>query len=251
MLETDLLALAVDVATEAAALIGSSVAAEVDTKSTVTDMVTEVDRASEALIVGRLRAARPDDGLLAEEGSADLGTSPVRWVIDPLDGTTNFLYRYPTYAVSIAAEIDGDVAVGVVHDVVLGETFTAVRGGGAFRNGIPLRVTGAETLSTALVGTGFSYNPERRAAQGAVVAHLLPLIRDIRRSGSAALDQCWVAAGRLDAFYEGPLQPWDLAAARLIASEAGAWVGDVDGTAVAVVPQLADDFVRALRAASF
>jgi myo-inositol-1(or 4)-monophosphatase len=249
VLESDLLALATDVASEAAALIGRSVAAEVDTKSTVTDMVTEVDRASEALIVGRLRAVRPDDAIVAEEGSYDVGTSGVRWIVDPLDGTTNFLYRYPTYAVSIAAEIDGEVAVGVVRDVVLGETFTAVRGGGAFCNGVSLHVAGAGSLATALVGTGFSYNPERRAAQGAVVAHLLPLVRDIRRSGSAALDQCWVAARRLDGFYEGPLAPWDLAAARLIASEAGAWVGDLDGVAVAVVPQLADAFVAALREA--
>ena len=249
MLADDLLALAVDVAAAAATLIAGATPQVVDTKSTPTDMVTEVDRAAEALITSRIRAARPDDALLAEEGSVDAGTTGVRWVIDPLDGTTNFLYRFPAYAVSIAAEIDGEVGVGVVHDVVHGEVFTATRGGGAFCDGRRLTVAGPPTLATALLGTGFAYAPERRAQQAAILTDLLPRVRDVRRAGSAALDQCWVAAGRLDGHYESGLQPWDLAAGRLIAAEAGAWVGEVAGFAVAIAPQLADAFRDALTAA--
>lgn len=247
MLEDDLLALAVETATAAGALIAGSVVTQIDTKSTKTDLVTQVDRASEALIVGALRAARPDDGILAEEGSADVGTSGVRWIIDPLDGTINFVYGFPAYAVAIAAEVNGEVVVGVVHDVVHGETFSARRGGGAFCNGVRLQVAGAESLAMALIGTGFSYDASRREVQGARAARLLPIVRDIRRSGSAALDQCWVAAGRLDGFYEGPLAPWDVAAARLIAAEAGAWTGQLDEISIAIVPQLADEFCAALR----
>ena len=249
MLADDLLGIAVDAAAAAAALIAGSTAQVVDTKSTPTDMVTEIDRGAEAVITGRLRAARPDDGILGEEGAAEAGRSGVRWIVDPLDGTTNFLYRFPAYAVSIAAEIDGQVAVGVVHDVVHGEVFTATSGRGAFCNKARLAVGGPPTLATALLGTGFAYSPERRAQQAAVLASLLPKVRDIRRAGSAALDQCWVAAGRLDGQYEAGLQPWDLAAGRLIAAEAGAWVGDVGDTNVAIVPQLADAFRAALTAA--
>jgi myo-inositol-1(or 4)-monophosphatase len=242
----DLLAIAVETAAAAAALIAGSVARDVDTKSTPTDMVTEVDRASEALVVERLRAHRPDDAILGEEGALDAGTSGVRWIVDPLDGTTNFLYRFPAYAVSIAAEVEGVVSVGVVHDVVHDEVFTATLGGGAFRDARPMRVGGPPTLATALIGTGFAYAPERRAQQAAVLAGLLGRVRDIRRAGSAALDQCWVAAGRLDGQYESGLQPWDLAAGRLIAAEAGAWVGEVGGFSVAIAPQLADAFAGAL-----
>jgi myo-inositol-1(or 4)-monophosphatase len=153
----------------------------------------------------------------------------VRWVVDPLDGTTNFLYGIPAFAVSIAVEVDGTTEVAVVVDVARDETFTAVRGQGATLQGRPIRCTGASHLATALVGTGFSYDAGRRARQGAVVARLLPQVRDIRRSGSAALDLCWVAAGRLDAYYEHGLAPWDLAAGSLVAAEAGATVGDLDG----------------------
>ena len=250
MLADDLLALAVEMATRAGALIGAAVAQTVDTKSTATDMVTEVDRASERLIVDHLRAARPDDGILGEEGTSDPGTSGVRWIIDPLDGTTNFVYRYPAYSVSIAAEVKGVVVAGAVYDVVHDELFTATLGGGAFLNGTPLHVTGSPTMATALIGTGFSYTPATRRHQAAVLAQLIDSVRDVRRGGSAALDLCWVGAGRLDGHYEANLNPWDLAAGSLVAAEAGASVRDVDGTTVAIVPHLADQFVELLRSAT-
>jgi myo-inositol-1(or 4)-monophosphatase len=199
------------------------------TKSSPTDHVTDVDRASERLIVEGIMRARPDDGILGEEGSARTGTSGWRWVIDPLDGTTNFVYGLPAYAVSIGVELDGRAMVGVVVDAARSETFTAVLGGGAWLGEERLSCRTTETLSLALVGTGFSYDAERRARQGTIVAGLLPEVRDIRRVGAAAIDLCWVACGRLDAFYERGLQPWDLAAGALIAAEAGAAVSDLDG----------------------
>jgi myo-inositol-1(or 4)-monophosphatase len=250
VLEETLLAIAVDAATAAGALIANAVAGQIDTKSSLTDMVTEVDRASEALIVGKLHTARPGDGLLGEEGSIDPGTTGVRWIIDPLDGTTNFIYRFPAYSVSIAVEVNGEVVVGVVHDVVHGETFTATRGGGAFRDGKPLRVVGPDTLATALIGTGFGYAADLRIKQARRLTALIGSVRDIRRAGSAALDLCWVGAGRLDGYYEEGLNLWDLAAGRLVAAEAGAWVGMIGATTVAIVPQLADAFTTALSEAS-
>lgn len=227
----ELLAVAERLAAEATALLrdGAGHVRGVDTKTSPTDMVTASDRASERLIVAGLRHARPDDAVLGEEGTSVAGTSGVRWVVDPLDGTTNFLYGLPAFAVSIAAEVDGVTEIGVVADVARGETFTAVRGGGAFLDGTPLRCNDAVDLATALVGTGFGYDADRRARQGQVVARVLPLVRDIRRVGAAALDLCWVAAGRLDAYYERGLQPWDLAAGALVAAEAGAVVGDLGG----------------------
>jgi myo-inositol-1(or 4)-monophosphatase len=205
--------------------------AEVGTKSTGTDMVTEMDRASEALIERELLAARPDDGLLGEEGMSREGTSGVRWVVDPLDGTTNYLYGFPGFNVSIAAELDGDVVAGAVFDVASGELFSATRGGGASRDGSPIRVSGATDLAHALVGTGFSYEPERRRRQAHALVHVLPRVRDIRRQGAAALDLCSVACGRLDAYFERGLAAWDLAAGGLIAREAGAVVTDFAGEA--------------------
>jgi myo-inositol-1(or 4)-monophosphatase len=204
---------------------------EVSTKTTGTDMVTEMDRASEALITERLLGMRPDDGLLGEEGADRTGTSGVRWVIDPLDGTTNYLYGFPGFNVSIAAEMDGEAVVGVVFDVVRQELFSAVRGRGATRDGVPIRTSSASELGHALVGTGFSYEPERRRRQAQVLVDLLPKVRDIRRQGAAALDLCSVACGRLDAYYERGLAPWDLAAGGLIAAEAGAVVTDFGGDA--------------------
>src|SRR3954471_11988592 len=209
-------------------------ALEVGTKSTLTDMVTEVDRAAEQFIVGALLATRPGDGILGEEGTTTDGGTGVRWIIDPLDGTTNFLYGIPAFAVSIAAEVDGTVAAAAVFDPVHDELFTASRGGGGFLRppGLPplqLRVGGPPTLATALVGTGFSYSPERRTEQAAVLTGVLASVRDIRRAGSAALDLCAVACGRLDAFYEYGLAPWDFAGGSLIASEAGADVGTLFG----------------------
>jgi myo-inositol-1(or 4)-monophosphatase len=239
----ELLDLARRLGTEAAALLREATGHTyaVDTKSTETDMVTAADRASERLIVEGLRAARPDDAILGEEGTADAGTTGVRWIIDPLDGTTNFLYGIPAFAVSIAAEVDGRVAAGVVVDVERNECFTAALGHGAWLDGVPLRRRDATVLATALVATGFGYDPLRRAEQGAVVAALLPLVRDIRRVGAAAIDLCWVAAGRVDAYYERGIQPWDRAAGALIAAEAGARVLVTErGLTIAAAPGLFD-----------
>jgi myo-inositol-1(or 4)-monophosphatase len=211
----------------------------VETKSSATDMVSEMDRASEQLIVTELLAARPEDGILAEEGSARPGTSGLRWVIDPLDGTTNFVYGFPAYAVAIAAEEGGELVAATVTDVGHDEQFTAVRGGGARRDGVPIAVSGLTSLATALVGTGFSYLPEVRRRQAEVLPHVLGAVRDVRRLGSAALDLCWVACGRLDGFWERGLAPWDHAAASLVAREAGArvgWLGEDTTTLVVAGP---------------
>ena len=227
-----LLELAIAAATDAGSFLLAGITdvrTTVETKSSATDMVTEMDRSAERRIVDAIRAARPDDGILGEEGTADAGGTGVRWIIDPLDGTTNYLYGYPAFSVSIAAEVDGEVAVGVVNDPVHGDLFSAVRTQGAWRNATHIHVNQPEALATALIGTGFAYVPERRAWQGDVLARVLPAVRDIRRGGSAALDLCWVACGRLDGFYERGLQYWDYAAGALIATEAGAWVGDLDG----------------------
>ena len=226
-----LLSIAHRLAEEAGQLLldGLATAEVLGSKSTLTDMVTSMDRASEQHIVDGIRAARPDDAIVGEEGTDDLGTSGVRWIIDPLDGTTNYLYALPAYAVSIAVEVDGEVVAGVVADPSHRETFAAVVGGGATCNGKPIACGDETMLAHALVGTGFSYDADRRTQQGAVVGRLLPLARDVRRFGAAALDLCWVACGRLDAFYEKGLQPWDLAAGALIAREAGADVGDLHG----------------------
>jgi myo-inositol-1(or 4)-monophosphatase len=210
------------------------VRSEVGTKSTGTDMVTEMDRSAEQLIVEAILAERPGDGILGEEGSALAGTSGVRWVIDPLDGTTNYLYRLPGFGVSVAAEVDGLTVAGAVTDPVRAETFTATRGGGAFLDGRPIRHSGQDRLDLGLVATGFGYDPERRRNQARVLAEVLPLVRDVRRFGAAALDLCLVACGRVDAYYERGLAPWDLAAGALIAAEAGAIVSDLEGRAASV-----------------
>ena len=254
-----LLALAEDLARRAGALLLDGRAgrrAGLATKSSGTDMVTDMDRASEALIVDGLRQARPDDAVLAEEGSGhDGGGSGVRWVVDPLDGTTNYLYGHPCFAVSIAAEVDGTAAVGVVADPSRDEVFTAVRGGGAFCNGRPVQPSGLEDACTALVSTGFGYQPERRRRQAEVLAQILPHVRDVRRNGAAAIDLCWVACGRLDAHYESPLEPWDVAAGELIAREAGAATLALDGgppspsSILAVTPGVAEPLLRLLQEA--
>lgn len=228
----ELVELAVRVAGEAAELLLAGRdrrRSQVGTKTSGTDMVTAVDQASEQLIVEALRAARPHDAILAEEGTLDDGTSGVRWVVDPLDGTTNYLYGFPAYSVSIAAEVDGRGEVGVVADPVHGETFVAVRGQGATMNGVPISCSGQADLDTALIGTGFSYDTERRSRQAAVLAGVLPAVRDVRRAGAASIDLCWVACGRLDGYYERGLQPWDLAAGVIVAAEAGAVTGDLTG----------------------
>ncbi|MFF7242849.1 inositol monophosphatase family protein [Embleya sp. NPDC008237] len=194
------------------------------TKSSPTDVVTEMDTAAEKLIIERIRAHRPDDGFLGEEGDASAGSSGVRWVIDPIDGTVNYLYDLPGWCVSIAAETVEGTLLGVVEVPVVGETFHAVRGGGAYRNGRPIHCRPATPSARALVATGFGYTVERRTRQAAVIGALLPRVRDVRRGGSAAIDLCSVAAGRVDAYYERGLNPWDVAAGALIAREAGAEV---------------------------
>jgi myo-inositol-1(or 4)-monophosphatase len=227
----ELLALAIAMADEAATLLLDGltrVRSSVDTKSTGTDMVTEIDRASEALILERITTARPGDSVLGEEGTDRIGSSGVRWIIDPVDGTTNYVYGHAGFAVSIAAEIDGVTAVGVVHDPLHREVFAASLGGGAFRNDVPIGVSVETDISRALVATGFSYEPERRRRQAAVLQHVIPNVRDFRRMGAASVDLCSVACGRVDAYYERGLMPWDHAAGALIASEAGAIVGNLD-----------------------
>jgi len=231
----DLLKLAVEVATEAAQLIverrrGTITVA--DTKSTATDIVTAVDRESEELIRARVLAARPDDSFLGEEGDDVNGSSGVRWVVDPIDGTVNYLYDIPTYAVSIAVEYDGQTVAGVVVDAPKGEVFTATLGGGAYLDGKPIRVSECPDLSKALVGTGFGYDATRREVQAEVLQSLITKVRDIRRIGVGAIDLCYVACGRLDAVYERGLNPWDYGAGALIAAEAGATVGGLDGAPV-------------------
>ena len=202
------------------------------TKSSTTDVVTEFDRASEALIVGGIIDARPHDGIVGEEGTNTPGTTGINWLIDPIDGTTNFLYGLPAYAVSIAACTDDDTPfgraeVGVVYIPGTDELFTAIRGGGARLNGAAIHCSATTDLSLALLGTGFSYLPERRAAQAQRVAAMLPRVRDLRRFGAAAADLCYVAAGRLDIYFEEWLGPWDLAAGELIAREAGCLTGGI------------------------
>jgi len=222
--------LAVAVAEEAGALLRARLLdarVAIETKSSPTDMVSEVDRESEALVVGRLLLARPEDGVLGEEGADFAGTSGVRWLVDPLDGTTNYLYGYPAFSVSIAAEVAGQIVAGAVHNAAIGETFAAAMGQGASRNGRAIRVTAETDLAKALIGTGFSYDSGWRAKQAAVLQEVLPGIRDIRRSGSAAIDLCSVACGRLDGFYEARLSAWDWGAGVLIAREAGAATGDL------------------------
>lgn len=228
----ELLDLAVDLAQRAGQLLLDEApdrADDVSTKSSRTDMVTAVDRASEALIVDALAAQRPDDGVLGEEGSAREGTSGVRWIIDPLDGTTNYLYGFPLFAVSIGVEVDGAVEAGVVVHPSLGEVFTARRGGGAYCNGARITVSGKEDLATALIGTGFAYDPEQRRRAARWLEHVIPSVRDVRRGGAAAIDLCWVACGRLDGFYEAGLAPWDVAAGDLIVREAGGATTDFEG----------------------
>ena len=227
-------------------------------KSSATDPVTVIDTSVEENLRREISTHRPGDGVLGEEAGEALGSgsaSRVRWVVDPVDGTVNLLYGIPFTAVSVAAEIDGVVVVGAVHNIVSRETWTAARGRGATLRApdgpvTTLGVSGCRDLSVALVGTGFAYDAAVRAQQGRAVAALLPHVRDIRRCGSAALDLCMLATGRLDAYYERCLKPWDHAAGALIAAEAGAVVTTSDDDAVPTVgaaPGVSDQFRKALR----
>ena len=199
------------------------------TKSSPTDVVTEMDTAAEKTIRAAIRRHRPDDGFLGEEGGSEDGGSGVRWVVDPIDGTVNYLYGLPAWAVSIGAEADGVTLAGVVLAPQLGEEYTAVRGGGSFLGERRLRVNEPENLAKSLIATGFGYRAERRAVQGRIIAGLLGQVRDIRRGGSAALDLCSVAAGRVDGYFERGTHAWDRSAGALIAEEAGARVEGFHG----------------------
>lgn len=253
---TELLELATSLAEQAGQLLLDGlgeVRMSISTKSSSTDMVTEMDRASEALLVDGILSVRPNDAILAEEGSDKDGSSGVRWVIDPLDGTTNYLYGHPGFAVSVAAEILGRAVAAVVVDPMAGDVFTAVKDSGASRNGHRITASPQTELAHALVATGFSYDPSRRVSQAGVVTATIASVRDIRRMGAAAVDLCSVACGRVDAYYERGLQPWDHAAGVLIAREAGAVVGDLySGPAsgdfcLASAPGIFDELRRKLR----
>jgi myo-inositol-1(or 4)-monophosphatase len=237
--------------------------AAVRTKTTPTDPVTVVDTETERLLRDRLAKLRSDDAVLGEEigGPGNPATAPVgavTWVLDPIDGTVNFVYGIPSYAVSVAAQVDGVSVAGAVADVVGGRLYSAGLGLGAHvvdaEGTRQLRCSAVDELSLALVGTGFAYSRQRRTVQATLVAQVLPVVRDVRRIGSAALDLCMVAAGRLDAYYEHGLQRWDSAAGALIAAEAGARVllpepGDPEATAalvVAAAPGIADQLLAAL-----
>jgi myo-inositol-1(or 4)-monophosphatase len=228
----ELLQVARAAAAEAAKLLVEGRPADLgvaQTKSSPTDVVTEMDTAAERTIRAAIRRHRPDDGFLGEEGGSEDGASGVRWVIDPIDGTVNYLYGLPAWAVSIGAEVDGVGVAGVVLAPQLGEEYTAVRGGGSFLGDRRLRVNEPEDLAQSLIATGFGYRAERREVQGRIVAGLLGQVRDIRRGGSAALDLCSVAAGRVDGYYERGTHAWDRAAGALIAEEAGARVEGFHG----------------------
>jgi myo-inositol-1(or 4)-monophosphatase len=199
------------------------------TKSSATDPVTRADTAAQQVIADMLATARPADGLLGEEGLDRQGETGWQWIIDPLDGTVNYLYGNDDWAVSIALRDEAGTAVGVVHAPALGRTYTAVRGGGCYLDDRRITVRGCRDLSQAVVGTGFSYDAATRGAQAAVLARVLPRVADIRRCGSAALDLARVASGRIDAFYENDLQKWDWAAGALLATEAGAVVRQIAG----------------------
>jgi myo-inositol-1(or 4)-monophosphatase len=229
---SDLLELAEATAREAGAQLREAFGRTdlvVTSKSSATDLVSEADHAAEALIRARILAVRPDDAILGEEEGDAAGTSGLRWVVDPLDGTVNFLFGIPQWAVSIACEdADGAVA-GVVYDPMRDECWTAARGDAARLDGAELQGSQQAELGQAMVATGFGYSAEIRAAQAAVVAELLPQVRDIRRLGSAALDLVWTAAGRFDAYYERGLNHWDVAAGALLCELAGLEVHELGG----------------------
>lgn len=251
---------AVQVAGEAAELARSIrdesvTAGSVGTKSTETDVVTAGDHAAERLVRERLAELRPGESVLGEEEGGASALDGLRWVVDPIDGTVNYLYGYPWFAVSLAAQVDGRSVAGAVVEPVSGRVWSAAEGAGAFCDGARLTVSGAQRLDLALVGTGFAYDQQRRSAQAAATARLLGEVRDIRRSGAASLDLCAVAAGWLDAYFEVGLKRWDWAAGALIAQEAGARLrlpqeGSADGLGdealLCATPEIADPLTEAL-----
>jgi myo-inositol-1(or 4)-monophosphatase len=226
-----LLSIAVDAAQEAGRLLldfARRPATGVAAKSTPTDLVSDADRAAEKLLLETITSARPDDGVLSEEGAKGSSTTGLRWVIDPLDGTVNFLFGLPAWAVSIAVEDSEGVLVGVVHIPKLDETFTAVRGEGARLNDDSISVSECDDLAQALIGTGFAYDARARADQAETLTRVLPEVRDIRRAGSAAIDLASLACGRFDGFYEAPMEVWDKAAGVLLIREAGGVVSELE-----------------------
>jgi len=248
----DLLGLATQTARAAGALLRERALGDpvnVTSKSSRTDEVSDADRAAEALIVAAIRAARPGDRIVAEEGggTADGGTG-LTWYIDPLDGTTNFLFGIPQWAVSIACEDEDGALAGAVYDPIRDELFAAQRGGGAYLGTHRLAVRQNADPSTALLGTGFSYVAAERGAQAGVMARLAPQVRDLRRCGAASLDLAWVAAGRLDAHVEVMRSQWDWSAGALLVQEAGgrvSWTSDDE--IVASGPLLHDALVALVR----
>ena len=252
--QDELLALATDVAHEAGAglrdAFGRTVA--ISAKSTPTDLVSEADLATERLIRARLESARPDDAILGEEGDDRPGTSGLRWVVDPLDGTVNFLFGIPQWCVSIACEDAGGALAGVVFDPMRGETWAATRDGAATLDGAPVRASTRDELASALVATGFGYAADVREAQARAVAQLLPRVRDVRRFGAAALDLAWAAAGRFDAYYERGVKHWDVAAGALICARAGLAVRELapappaDSGMLVAPPALVDELLALL-----
>jgi len=250
-----LLALARTVAEEVAATLERSLDGDgplVSAKSTPTDLVTELDTWAEAHITERLLSARPDDAVQGEEGAEVAGTSGVTWCIDPIDGTVNFVHGIPGFCVSIAAVVDGRSVAGVVASPLHRDVFAATIGGGATRNGRPIRCATPASVARSVVGTGFGYDPDRRRRQAEVLVRVLPHIADIRRGGAAAVDLCSVACGRLDGYWEVGLNPWDHAAGGLIATEAGARCAALDGSApserfiLAAPPETWDDLAALL-----
>jgi len=253
--QDELLGLAAEIAHEAGAGLRDAFgrladgALLISAKSTPTDLVSDADVATERLIRARLESARPDDAILGEEGDDRPGTSGLRWVVDPLDGTVNFLFGIPQWCVSIACE-DGDGALaGVVFDPMRGETWAATRDGPATLDGAPIRAPARGSLATALVATGFGYAADVRESQARVVARLLPRVRDVRRLGAAALDLTWAAAGRYDAYYERGVKHWDVAAGALICARAGLAVRELppappaDSGMLVAPPALVDELL--------
>jgi myo-inositol-1(or 4)-monophosphatase len=194
---------------------------EITSKSVAIDIATQMDRDSERLIVDSLLSVRGHDGIIGEEGTSRPSSSGITWVIDPIDGTVNYLYGLPGWSISIAAKDEHGVLVGVVHSPTIGSTWTATRDGGAFFNGQSIQCNDPVSLDRALIGTGFVYDVTQRVGQGRVIAALLPRVRDIRRMGSAAVDICYAAMGAFDGYFEIGLKEWDMAAAWLVATEAG------------------------------
>ena len=242
--------MAIDVAELAADLVrsGAGTATTARTKSSPTDVVTQTDVDSERLIRTELLARSPGSTIVGEELDDSVGGNNVSWIVDPIDGTVNFLYDLPVVAISIAAAIDGHVVAGAVVDVHRQETFSATEGAGARRNGLEITANSTDDLAQALVGTGFSYDADLRSFEASTLAAVLPSCRDIRCMGSAALNLCWVGCGRLDGFYERDLKVYDYAAGALIASECGATVEQPDANDLGLMIASTSGIFPSLRA---